>query len=369
MSRETIQWLNENVLSGFGRVPWHFDSNFQTDTSNVYPGAIPVTDVEKRLFNFQLASRRMFMEIPCSIDEATGIGEDGSPVKLVLQEDMQAIARDDNHVRMGTFTHRYAKHPYTEWLVQKVSGVIGDTLSIGSAGLLKGGKVAWVSIEIPDYQRTSKNGVTIQPRLLSVTSCDGSIATTYKMVVTHTVCDNTMGTALAEDGAAQKFKHTSGSTVKVPDTRRALGLIEAIGDFYDAEAERLIGVKVTDQQFGKFVDLVAPIPAEKGRSRTLATNKQDVLRTMWTSDKRVLPWVNTAFGVVQTMNTFDHHLASGIKGIRPERNLMNTIKGEFNTLDLTTLQVLEEVLPRQKGLLVPAGFVEAQSKGRKLVAA
>ena len=56
MSRETIQWLNENVLSGFGRVPWHFDSNFQTDTSNVYPGAIPVTDVEKRLFNFQLAS-------------------------------------------------------------------------------------------------------------------------------------------------------------------------------------------------------------------------------------------------------------------------------------------------------------------------
>src|SRR5215831_410838 len=63
MSAENIPWLNKNVLVGFTEkrkspgnpdgVAWHYDKRYQTDESNHYPGAIPVEDVRRRLFNFE----------------------------------------------------------------------------------------------------------------------------------------------------------------------------------------------------------------------------------------------------------------------------------------------------------------------------
>ena len=47
MSKETLKWLNSQILVGFTKKngdPWWFDRDSQGDESTVYPGPIPVED-------------------------------------------------------------------------------------------------------------------------------------------------------------------------------------------------------------------------------------------------------------------------------------------------------------------------------------
>ena len=55
MSQETFSWLNRNVLVGFTDKrgdAWHYRASDQGDEPNHYTGAIPVADVERRLFHW-----------------------------------------------------------------------------------------------------------------------------------------------------------------------------------------------------------------------------------------------------------------------------------------------------------------------------
>jgi len=96
---------------------------------------------------------------------------------------------------LGIFGPGYTRHQYREWLLTTVADVLDDDLVNSSAGLLRGGALAWVEVSMPDTIATP-DGVTFRPNLLATTSFDGSIATTYKRTVTYTVCDNTRELAL-----------------------------------------------------------------------------------------------------------------------------------------------------------------------------
>src|SRR5688572_3525646 len=99
MSRETLTHLNTNVLIGNtderGHA-WHYKAELQGEQSNHYPGFIPVADVAQRLFHYQAVPRRIAVELPATIETMTHIGPDGLPMRWTVQEDRQAIARDDN---------------------------------------------------------------------------------------------------------------------------------------------------------------------------------------------------------------------------------------------------------------------------------
>ena len=59
---------------------------------------------------------------------------------------------------------------------------------------------------------------------------------------------------------------------------------------------------------------------------------------------RVAPWANTAFGVLQAVNTHAHHIQT-VKGAgRAERNMTKMVTGEFEKLDAATLDQLNLVL-------------------------
>ena len=63
MSRETLEWLNENTLIGFtdkrGNA-WHHRGGYD----NHYPGGIPVEDVRKRLFDWEVEEHRIHVGAP-----------------------------------------------------------------------------------------------------------------------------------------------------------------------------------------------------------------------------------------------------------------------------------------------------------------
>src|SRR4051794_20181705 len=206
MSHESLSWLNTMTLIGNTAArgnAWHYRATEQGGEPNHYPGPIPVEEVKRRLFAWQAVPRRVAVEFPATVETMTHLNDAGEPVHWVVQADRQAIAPSDRDHVMGLFKDGYTIHQYDQWLLQNVATILDDDLAISSAGLLRGGAVAWVEVSVPETI-TTPEGVAFRPNLLAATSFDGSIATTFKRTVTDTVCDNTRECALAEAG--QQYK-------------------------------------------------------------------------------------------------------------------------------------------------------------------
>jgi phage/plasmid-like protein (TIGR03299 family) len=163
------------------------------------------------------------------------------------------------------------------------------------------------------------------------------------------VCDNTREAALREDGQEVKVKHSRHSHAQLAPAREALAMVHAIADDFAAEIAWLCATPVREDQWSRFLDTyvsrhdVAGLPL-KGRALTMADRKRDTLQRLYRHDPRVSPWADTAHGVLQAVNTYDHHEGIVRRAGRPERNMIRTITGDFAKLDRNTLSTLERVL-------------------------
>lgn len=340
MTRETAEWLNTNTLIGFtekrGKA-WHYREELQGEQSNHYVGPVPVEDVQKRLFNFKVAERRVAIELPVG-----EIQKDGTrKLEWVAQDDEKAMCTDDDNTKLGMFKSGYQGHDYNEWLINNIANLLDDDLAIGSAGLLRNRGVAWVSVEIPDNIVTPE-GVEFRPFLMGTTSFDGTSQTIFKEVVTNVVCDNTRRVALGEAGQVFKVKHTKNSHLRISEARQALGIVHEIGEAFAAEVAALSAIKVDDKCWSRVKDILVPVPVEQGMGRTMAENKRNRLDELWNFDCRVAPWSGTGWGVAQALNTWFHHDSRVKSGVpRGERNMENTVSNKLRDHDLAVVKALE----------------------------
>jgi phage/plasmid-like protein (TIGR03299 family) len=172
--------------------------------------------------------------------------DDGAGTLTITDRDRKAMLRppralgpDDPGAILGIFKSGYSAHDYGQWLLEQVAEILDDELAIGSAGLLKGGAPAWVSIEVPDTI-TTPEGVAFRPHLLATTSFDGSLATTYGRKVQLVVCDNTHAVAMGQRGQQIKIRHSRHSQLKLADARQTLALVHTIADDFAAEVAQLV---------------------------------------------------------------------------------------------------------------------------------
>lgn len=332
MSQETSSWLSANTLIGFTSErgnAWHY----RQGDGNHFNGPVPLSRVRK-LFGWEP------LIIPDAYEFEGKIRKTGK-IKVL---------RSDNGDYLGTFSEGYKAHAYQEWLVSKVETLLGDGLGVGSAGLLRNGAQAWVSVEVPETVDVKSVGEKIRPSLTAATSLDGSLATTYFRNITRIVCDNTLSFGLAEKIARVKVKHTRGSVGKlnIVTARDALGIVFTMAEDYAKEIELLASTKVTEKQWAEFLTAhMGDLPSEEDkRARTFYETKFDHLQNLWRNDERVAPWSHTAWGVLQAVNTYEQHLAIVRGTARPIRNLEKTVKGEFEKTDLETLDTLVKVIGR-----------------------
>lgn len=340
MSAETSTWLNTHTLIGFtdkrGHA-WHYRADDQSDEPNHYPGAVPIDDVQRRLFGWDAGTAAVYAEY----FDADGFVRLTDDARQAVIRPAGAFGPEDPGAILGLFKDGYSIHQFREWLLGTVGQILDDELSIGSAGLLRGGAVAWVSVEVPETI-TTPEGVAFRPNLLACTSHDGSLATTFQRVVTNVVCDNTMSAALGESGQRIKVKHSRHSRLRLGEARQALQIVHTIADDFAAQVAELAATTVTDWQWARFLD--AHVTVGAGRSRTLAERKRDSLDRLWDHDARVAPWRGTAWGVVQAVNTYVHHEQT-VRGMkRAERNMLRAVDGGVDTLDASTLQALHLAL-------------------------
>lgn len=334
MSRETLNWLNNNVLVGYGHKAWHFSEDEQGAEANHYDYAIPADDVKRRLFAWDA------VQVPVGYDFITN--DDAKHVELPKHK---AIVRSDSGDFLGIMSDRYTVHQFADSLLGGAEKITGSGLGISSAGLLKGGAVGWVSVSLADTI-TTPEGIEFLPYLMCYGSHDGSLPTGYKRVVTNVVCDNTMGMALSEKkGGEYRIKHTRNSALRIADAQAALSIVLATGDDYMQQVKELCEVTVTDRQWSEFLNAYVPIEDDaKGRGLTMAESKREKLTELWRNDGMVTAWKNTAYGVVQAVNTYTHHHQTVRGTIRQERNMLGALDGSFEALDKDTLETLNLVL-------------------------
>jgi phage/plasmid-like protein (TIGR03299 family) len=335
MTTETLDWLNRNVLVGFADkrgTAWHHRASAQGAEPNHYPAAIPVDDVRRRLFHWQAQEVPVYAHIVNN--------DDLTQEARVLIPNRIAIVRDDTYEVLGVPSASYALHQYDAALLDVVADILDDDLHIGSAGLLKGGAVAWVQVEMADNWNVGD--VEFRPNLLATTSFNGEIATTYKRTCTIVVCDNTRSRALGENGQEYRVRHTAHSRLRLASARDALRVIHDDGAAFAKEVEQLLARRVDDQQFDAFLGAWIPTGDNADDSAaTRARNERWAHRDLWRNDVRVAPWRGTAFGVIQAVNTYRQHVKT-TRGSTPriERTMMNTLKGVEAAHDRRALDLL-----------------------------
>ena len=349
MSQETSLWLNTNTLIGFTEKrghAWHYRASDQGAEPNHYPGPVPVPDVKRRLFAWTPVEAPLRAQVPCSVDEATDVDAAGNRVRLIEVPDRKAILRSDTQDVLGVFKSGYTPHPFSEWLVDTVERILGTELGIGSAGLLKGGAVAWVQVETPETLDTPE-GLSFRPNLVAASSLDGSLASTFARTATVVVCDNTLAAGLHNAQATVKVKHSRYSVLRLNDVRSALGVIEQTGQEFANEVHRLASWQVSTRAWSLFLDAVCPVDeaAVTTRSATLAADKRDTLQRLYTFDPRCAPWTGTALGVLQTVNTWRHHEQTVRGATRAERNALNALTGATQKADQADLDLLATFAP------------------------
>lgn len=342
MSKETLEHLNTNTLIGFAGKrgnAWHYKAELQGEESNHYVGSVPVADVHRRLFGWEAEPWLVQFKHP-----TTG--------EVIEDPSRQGFIRPDLKTVLGVFKDGYKGHQYGQWLLGNVQAMLDDSeLGIGSAGLLKGGAVAWVQVEVPESFVIDDAGVEFRPNLLAATSFDGSLATTYKRTVTNVVCDNTMAAGLAEQGHQLKVKHSRNSLGRITEARQALDLVIAAASDFEAEVQQLIATTVSPAEWGRFVDAWAPIPDGEAHKSTItrAETKREQITGLWKGDERVAPWAGTGWGVVQAVNTWAHHAQAVRGGSRAERNMLRAVNGDVDSLDAGTVKLLTQILDRPLG--------------------
>lgn len=327
MTAETQTWLEQNIRAGFtaerGPAWW-----WAGDPVSQYEGAVPREEA-MRLLGFEVAEGPVFTRLA-----------DGTELIDVTRK---SIVRPDTKTILGMPGTGYKIHDYVEWLINNVFTMMDGHAEIGSVGLLKGSALAFVQIEFP--QTMQHAGEKFRPFITAVSSLDSSTATTYKSGCTRVACDNALSAFLRERTAALRKRHTSGSTVNATELREHFNVqLETIAEDYVAELDALLNVEVSDKQWAEFLDLHVPIPEEKGRAKTIATNKHDALNELYFKDPRVAPWAGSEWGALMSVSTFDQHEASFKGTNRVERNALAFLEGKTTRQEAEARRVLESVL-------------------------
>ncbi len=341
MSRETIQWLNENTLIGFsekrGRA-WHY----RQGSDNHYVGGVPMDDVRKRLFDWHAEER------PLHVGSTSG---QFSVPESDTVSGYKAWVHPKTGETLGVHKESRSLHQYDEWLLDIAEPILGQGVEIGTAGLLRGGRIAWVQFEVPETF-TTPEGVTFRPFVLARSSMDASVATTWSRSITNTVCDNTMAIAATEHGGQRIVFRASGDNAeKLEGAREALGLIDVAASDFTRQVGELTATRFTPADFHKLAEVIVPGERPDGLKKdgrawahwAKVQQKRTYLEDLYRFDERVAPWTGTAFGAWQAFNTYDQHERTLRSKNRVERNQLQVVKGSQDRQDAMILKAIMEL--------------------------
>lgn len=145
-----------------------------------------------------------------------------------------------------------------------------------TAGSINGGKQVFVTMKMPSSIKIG-NVDPVDMYLATMTSHDGSMATTLMVTPVRIVCQNTMNLAFQNKKAEFRIRHTSNASKRVvQQAREAMEFSYNYLDGFQEEAEQLINTTMTQMQFEEIVNRAFAAPEDAHSSvQTRAENKID----------------------------------------------------------------------------------------------
>lgn len=128
-----------------------------------------------------------------------------------------------------------------------------------TAGALRGGKVVFLSMEMPKHVKVAGDDGDIKPYLLVANSHDGTMALRALVTMVRVVCANTLTAALGSHTAEIRLRHTSGFEGRVAEAQRTLGLTFQYLDEFEKLAGQMMLRKVTAQDVLRTLVQVFPM--------------------------------------------------------------------------------------------------------------
>ena len=318
-----------------------------------YEDAIPVQDVYDRLLDWSPIEVPNANLIPVELDEQFDTIIKGQAYKVLPRFDHKAIVRSDNFASLGVFKNAYDSAAYNRML-RFIQDVFQGALPVWNAGLLGGGKKFFITTGMDETMHDSKSGLNFMPYLLFFSSLDGSLANTFTPGTHVTQCDNQFR-AFRKDAAASgrlvKFKRSrnSLSEVRLNTLRDALGIMTLEAEQFTEDVHSLVETELSTQDFFKALNIIVPLPKDDSSKAavTRAENTRDQIIGLYRSSPMVSPWVDTAFGFVQAVNTYNNRERPVRGALRVERTFERVISGSLADADTASVTALENVLGRQ----------------------
>jgi phage/plasmid-like protein (TIGR03299 family) len=251
MAHELTQRKNGFVeMAYFGELPWH--------------GLGQVIEADDSLEVIQRKAG-MDWQIESAPVEYFAVPADGDDVGLHQFEGHKVLYRGDNANALSVVSSKFKVVQPSEIIEFFRDLCDANDFRLTSAGTLYGGKQFWAQADIGEEAYVTGNDL-LKGKLLLVTSCDGSLATTGKFCNERTICMNTLTNALRETGSQIRVTHRETFDPKL--AKQQLGVAtDSFGAFL-VQARKLANKTVTYRTAENFV-------------RTLLTTdeNQDVTKT------------------------------------------------------------------------------------------
>lgn len=286
-------WLN-------GQPAWHRLGKVW----NVEKDGAPTFDIvmSEAGLDFEVEKRPMFF------GAAT---ESKMGASLVERGQNWAIVRTDTEDQLGTVGNVYEPFQNRQafGFLEEVTGQGAGYLE--SAGLLARGAQAFATMVLGEDIVLDGQGIAdrIKKYVLVTTRHDGNGKVTAAVTPTRVVCTNTLTWGLASAQTRIDVKHTKGGIDRLKEAARVLKLATKAYDEFEADANALLGQKMTKREFEKFLSEVAfPIAATDSELiQQRAINNRNRALTIWTEAKTMEGVRGTRWGAAQALTEqIDH---------------------------------------------------------------
>jgi phage/plasmid-like protein (TIGR03299 family) len=213
-------------------------------------------------------------------DEAFGIALDWTVAKVPVLAQVNghseaipgyaATIREDTKAVLGVTKEKY-QIIQNETVKDFMSALVDGGAVCETAGSLFGGKQVWMLAKVSEDIILPRNGGTILPYLLVLSSHDGTKALTARMTPIRVECANTVDMAIAGNKSAITIKHTAlaDPAKRIVEAQEALGFSYKWYDAFTASATKLAAAKMSAKSLDAFV--TALFPNRKGEDEEDAT--------------------------------------------------------------------------------------------------
>ena len=213
------------------------------------------------------------------------------------------IRSSDNSV-LGIVTDRY-KIVQNKEAFAFTDALLDGGVTYETAGSLRNGKTIWLLAKMPEKKIL---GDKFDPYVCFTNSHDGTGAVKVCCTPIRVVCNNTLNMALSSASRTWSTKHVGDMAYKLEEAKYTLGMANKYMSKLDEEADKLVNMKISEDEIHKILDEMFPVNEDKDSDRKKAnveSAKNEIMICYMAPD--IAKFLGTKYGFLNAVSDWVGH--------------------------------------------------------------